>query len=133
MTGCRVILECTSVKGFCPFYHEGDKISFEEPGIVMEETDAICFAAILTFAPFYRPLIRGISPEEMGLTQRLITCHAAPLNRPDSHGTVFFEIHQIPVDETIEDKWMDDLSKQGIRGENEVIKRKYWPDQPTTP
>jgi uncharacterized repeat protein (TIGR04076 family) len=133
MTGCRVVLECKSVKGFCPFYHEGDKISFEEPGIIMEETDAICFAAVLTFAPFYRPLIRGIPPEDMGLTQRIITCHAAPLNRPDSHGTVFFKIHQIPVDETIEDKWMNELSEQGIRGDLDVIKPKYWPDHPNTP
>jgi len=127
MPGYKVVLECESVKGFCPFYKKGYKVTFVEPGIVMEETDAICFAAVLTFAPFYRPLVRGIKPEKLGLTKGYITCHAPPLTRPEAHGTVFFKIKQIPVEETIEDKWVKDLEKEGVKGDREVIRRKFWP------
>jgi len=91
----------------------------------MGETDVVCFAAVLTFAPFYRPLVRGIKPEELGLTKGYVTCHAPPLTRPEAHGTVFFKIRQIPVEETIEDKWMKDLEDQGVRGCREIIKEKF--------
>lgn len=133
MTGCKVILECESVKGFCPFYKKGSKITFVEPGIVMEETDSLCFAAVLTFAPFYRPLIRGISPEELGLNEGYVTCHAPPLVRPETHGTAFFKIKQIPIEDTIEDKWLRDLEEKGVRGDRETIKKKFWPKDADTP
>jgi hypothetical protein len=133
LPGYKVVLECESVKGFCPFYKKGDRVTFVEPGIVMGETDAICFGGMLTFAPFYRPLIRGIKPEELGLTDRIVTCHAPPLNRPETHATVFFKIKQIPVDETIEDKWIKDLERKGIRGDPEVINRRFWPKDPDKP
>ncbi len=133
MPGYKVTLECESVKGFCPFYKKGHRVTFVEPGIVMEETDAICFGAVLTFAPFYRPLVRGIKPEELGLSKRLITCHSHPLNRPEAHGTVFFKIKQVPVQETIEDKWMKDLGEKGVLGDKEVIKRSFWPKDADIP
>lgn len=133
MVNCKVVLECESIKGFCPFYKKGSRVTFVEPGIVMEETDAVCFAAVLTFAPFYRPLIRGIKPEDLGLTEGYVTCHAPPLVRPETHGTAFFRIRQTPIEETIEDKWLKGLEADGVRGDKETIKREYWPRDPDKP
>ncbi len=137
MPGYKVVLECASVKGFCPFYKKGDKITFVEPGIVMEETDAICYAFILNFGPWYRPLVRGITPKELGLTKNeeegYIACHAPPLGEvPEgaAHGTVFFKIKQIPIEETIEDKWVKDLLEKGV---GFPPKREFWPEDTEKP
>ena len=36
MPNCKVILEVVDVKGFCPFYKTGSKITFCEPAILKE-------------------------------------------------------------------------------------------------
>jgi len=132
MPGYKVVLECTSVQGFCPFYKKGSKITFVEPGIVMEETDALCYAAILNFGPWYRPLVRGISPKAIGLIKNdgdaYFACHAPPLGEVPAeaaHGTVFFRIKQISIKETIEDKWIKELEEKGI---GFPPKREFWPE-----
>lgn len=126
-------MECISVKGFCPIYKKGDKVTFDEPRLVMEETDAYCIGGITSILPFYRPLARGISPQELGLTEGIVACHAPALTgRPDVHGTVFFRIKQIPI-ETFEDKWEKDLAKNGIKGDRTVIKKELWPEDPDKP
>jgi hypothetical protein len=129
----KLILECVDVKGFCPVYRKGSKITFCEPIIVMKETDAICVGALLAFGPFYRPLVRGISPKDLGLGEGYIACHAPPLVMPEAHGTVFFKIKQVPVEETPEDVWLKEMEKKGIRGDKEVIKREFWPEKPDKP
>jgi hypothetical protein len=134
MPGCKVVFECVSVKGFCPKYKKGDKVTFQEPSIVMEETDSICFGAVCTFAPYYRPLIRGIRPEELGLTQGIVTCHAPPLVVPEAHGTAFFKIKQTPIVGPDEDeKFMKWLEEKGLKGDKEVIKKEFWPKDPDVP
>ena len=133
MPGYKLILEVVDVKGFCPFYEKGSRISFCEPAILKEESDGLCYGALLTFGPFYRPLVRGVSPRELGLGDGYFACHAPPLNSPEAHGTVFFKIRQVPVDETPEDLWMKDLEERGIAGDKETINRRYWPENPDKP
>ena len=133
MPGCKLVLECISVKGFCPIYEVGDKVTFEEPRLVIEETDEYCIGGLTSILPFYRPLVRGISPQELGLTEGIVACHAAALDRPAAHGTVFFKIKQIPLTETFEDRWDKDLERKGIKGDTSVIRREHWPKDPDKP
>lgn len=133
MPNCKLILEVVDVKGFCPFYKKGSKITFCEPAILKEESDELCYGALLSFGPFYRPLVRGMCPEELGLGDGYVSCHAPPLVIPEAHGTVFFKIKQIPVEETPEDVWIQDLEKKGITGDMETIQRKFWPKNPDKP
>ena len=110
------------IKGFCPMYKVGDKITFIEPEIHMPETDGICLGFVANFLPWYRPLVRGVAPKELGLTKEgndgYIACYSPPLGEvpePGAHGTAFFRIHQISVDiETKTDRYKEELGKRGI-------------------
>jgi uncharacterized repeat protein (TIGR04076 family) len=88
----------------CPIYKEGYKMTIVEPGIVVEETDAICLSFLADLIPYYRGLCRGIDPKKMGLRtegdKAYIECHDPGGKYPDfptDGGTVLFEIRRIPI------------------------------------
>lgn len=65
----RVILEVEKIEGNCPVYEVGDKITLEDPEIVMSETDAVCMHAFNCMMTLLLPLCRGIEPSEIGLSK----------------------------------------------------------------
>lgn len=92
----------------CPIYKEGDKMTIVEPGIVIQETDAICLSFLADLISYYRGLSRGIDPKEMGLKTdgdiAFIECHdpgGKYSDYPTDGGTVLFEIRRTPL--TLED------------------------------
>jgi len=95
----------------CPIYNEGDKMVIVEPGIIVQETDAICLSFLADLMPYYRGLSRGIDPKEMGLKTdgalSYIECHdpgGKYRDYPTDGGTVLFEIRRIPLN-------LEDLTK----------------------
>ena len=88
----------------CPIYKKGDKMTIVEPGIVVEETDAICLSFLADLMAYYRALCRGVDPKNMGLKvegdKAFIECHDPGGKYPDyptDGGTVLFEIRRIPM------------------------------------
>lgn len=103
-TRCKLEIVAKKVWPMCPIYREGDKMTIVEPGIILEETDAICLSFLADLIPYYRGLSRGIDPKEMGLKTEgdvaYIECHDPGGKYPDfptDGGTVLFEIKRIPL------------------------------------
>lgn len=38
----RLVVRVKEIRGVCPVFKVGDKIVFDEPKIVLKETDALC-------------------------------------------------------------------------------------------
>lgn len=56
------------IKGKCPVYKVGDRITIDDPEIVLEKTDALCTHALSTLLHYVTILERKWCPVELGLT-----------------------------------------------------------------
>jgi len=56
------------IKGKCPVYKVGDRITINDPEIVLEKTDALCTHALSTLLHYVTILERKWCPVELGLT-----------------------------------------------------------------
>ena len=65
-----IILEIKvhEIKGFCPVYKKGDKITIDDPKIVIEKSDALCTHALSTILHYTTILAHNWCPIELGLT-----------------------------------------------------------------
>jgi len=63
-------IEVVEVRGKCPVYKVGDKITIDGPRIVLEKTDALCIHArsITSTLPIRLCTNRNIIPKEEDLT-----------------------------------------------------------------
>lgn len=120
----KVILECVEEGRECPLYKKGDKIVFMEPCIVLDEYEGwtypsafprkrkiVCFALLMNFGPYYRPLVRGIPPKKLGLIgddgEAYITCQAPPRPSPGKSGSMVFKVITLPIVRGIEDEYAE--------------------------
>jgi len=83
----RVILRVKESRGDCPYYKVGDKITFEDPEIIKEESGKLCLYALLALAPYLTALCRDTPEEDWINRKRTIQC-------PDSDRPVIFEIER---------------------------------------
>ena len=63
----RLVITAKGIRGRCPVFKAGDKITAEEPEIATEKTDALCTHAFSSMLSIIIPLSRGASFEELGL------------------------------------------------------------------
>ena len=56
------------IKGFCPVYKKGDRITVEDPEIVLDKTDALCTHALSTLLHYTTVLEHDWCPVKLGLT-----------------------------------------------------------------
>jgi len=63
----RLIVTVKKVRGKCPVFKVGDKITIEVPKIVPEKTDAMCVHALGSMLSMIVALSHGISFKELGL------------------------------------------------------------------
>jgi len=56
------------IRGEYPVYKVGDKITIEDPQIVLEKTDALCIHALSTLLHYITILEHKWCPVELGLT-----------------------------------------------------------------
>jgi uncharacterized repeat protein (TIGR04076 family) len=84
-----VILKVKESKGNCPYYKVGDKITFEEPEIIKEESIDYVYA-LLALAPYLTALCRDTPSEDWINHKRTIQC-------PDSDRPVIFEVERKPL------------------------------------
>jgi len=56
------------IKGKCPVYKAGDKITIDDPEIILEKTDALCTHALSTLLHYVLILKHDWCPVKLGLT-----------------------------------------------------------------
>lgn len=96
------MLEITveAIKGRCPVYRKGDRMVFDGPEIVLEDTDALCTHALSTILHYTTILDEHWIPLELGLTregdeeQAYLQC-ADPGQPYTEGGTVIFSCRQV--------------------------------------
>lgn len=89
-----------TVRGICVGYPQGAKVVLYGNQISFEETDHICLAMVYDFGPYFRPLLRGHSPGELGMNTDdgpvgYFACHSCPVGSTppaQSHGSVIFRV-----------------------------------------
>ena len=93
------MLEITvhDIKGTCPVYQVGDKITIKNPNILLEETDALCTHALPTILHYALILEYSWCPLKLGLTQKDDHEHAYfqcldPGKPYTEGGTVIFKV-----------------------------------------
>jgi len=95
----RLIITVKEIRGKCPVFSLGDKMVFEEPEIVLEETDAVCVHSLGAMLTMLVALSRGASFKELGLAVRegeLGYLQCLDPGQPYTRGgTVVFEIKRL--------------------------------------
>ena len=94
----RIVLAVKEIRGKCPVFKVGDRIVFDEPKIVLKETDALCIHALGSMLSMLVALSRGTSFRELGLAKKeenvgYIQC-LDPGPPYTFGGTVVFEIRR---------------------------------------
>ena len=93
-------IEVVEVRGFCPVYKIGDKITVDDPIIVLDKTDALCTHALSSLLHYTLVLEKGADPVKLGLSRQgdkenaYIQC-VDPGEPYTQGGTVIFKIHKI--------------------------------------
>ncbi|MCS4541016.1 MAG: TIGR04076 family protein [Euryarchaeota archaeon] len=91
----RLEIKVKEIRGNCPVFKEGDKITIEEPKLILKETDAFCIHAFGSMLSMLVPLSRGIEPKEVGLCKEgdigYLQC-LDPGKEFTGGGTVIFQI-----------------------------------------
>lgn len=91
------------IKGFCPVFRVGDRITVDDPRIILEKTDALCTHALSTLLHYTTILEHKWCPVELGLTIEKDHDHAYlqcvdPGQPYTDGGTVIFQCKKI-IDE----------------------------------
>ena len=95
----KLIIQVVDIKGKCPVYETGSRITLEE-GYILDpgESDPVCMHSLASILPYYVALSKGIQARALGLSrgnseeayvQCLDPCEIT------GGGTVRFEISRI--------------------------------------
>jgi len=93
----RLIITVEEIRGRCPVFKVGDKITVEEPEIITEKTDTLCVHAFGSMLSMIIPLSRGVSFRELGLAKEEEVGYVQCLDPGPpytSGGTVVFKIER---------------------------------------
>ena len=90
-------IEVCEVRGHCPVYEVGDKMTIDDPKIVLERTDALCTHPLSSLLHYVLVLERGADPVDLGLSKPKDRKHAYiqcvdPGEPYTDGGTVIFKI-----------------------------------------
>lgn len=88
------------VRGYCPLYKVGDKVTIDNSRIVLGKHDPLCPSALSSLMHYVQDLEKGVTPEELGLIKTEDENHAyiqceEPCKYISEGGTVVFRIKRI--------------------------------------
>jgi len=96
--GDMLEIKVCQIKGKCPVYKVGDRITIVGPSISLDKTDAICVHALSTLLHYVVALDEGADPVKLGLSKNRDCAYmqcvdpGAPYT---SGGTVIFKCRRI--------------------------------------
>jgi uncharacterized repeat protein (TIGR04076 family) len=66
----KLIVKVVEIKGKCPVYEIGNKITLKE-GYILDpaETDIVCMHSLASVLPYYVALAKGVEAKEIGLSR----------------------------------------------------------------
>lgn len=66
----ELVIKVVEVKGKCPVYKLGNKITLKEGYILDPATsDRVCMHSLASFLPYYVALAKGVHAKDLGLSQ----------------------------------------------------------------
>jgi len=66
----KLLIKVVEIKGKCPVYRVGNRITLREGYILdTEETDIVCMHSLASVLPYYVALAKGVEAEELGLSR----------------------------------------------------------------
>jgi len=66
----KLLIKVVEIKGKCPVYKVGDRITLREGYILdTEETDIACMHSMTSVLPYYVALAKGVEAKEIGLSR----------------------------------------------------------------
>jgi uncharacterized repeat protein (TIGR04076 family) len=67
----KLIVKVVEIKGKCPVYEVGNKITLRDGYILdAEESDMVCMHSLASILPYYVALAKGVEAKEIGLSRR---------------------------------------------------------------
>ncbi|MCS7095916.1 MAG: TIGR04076 family protein [Candidatus Bathyarchaeota archaeon] len=93
----RLIITVEDIRGRCPVFKAGDRITIEPPRIILDQTDNICIHALGCILSMIVPLSRGVNFKDLGLAKEGENGFFQCLDpgEPYTHGgTVLFRIRR---------------------------------------
>ncbi|MCG6980300.1 MAG: TIGR04076 family protein [Deltaproteobacteria bacterium] len=66
----KLIVRVVEIKGKCPVYEVGNKITLKDGYILdTEESDMVCMHSLASILPYYVALAKGVEAKEIGLSR----------------------------------------------------------------
>ena len=66
----KLIVRVVEIKGRCPVYEVGNKITLKDGYILdTEESDMVCMHSLASILPYYVALAKGVEAKEIGLSR----------------------------------------------------------------
>ena len=86
------------IKGHCPVYKVGDKMTIEGARILLDKTDAVCIHALSTLLHYVVALDEGADPVKLGLSKDKEHAYMQCVDPGEPYtegGTVIFDCYRI--------------------------------------
>ena len=86
------------IKGHCPVYKVGDKMTIEGARILLDKTDAVCIHALSTLLHYVVALDEGADPVKLGLSRDREHAYMQCVDPGEPYtegGTVIFDCYKI--------------------------------------
>ena len=66
----KLLLKVIDIKGNCPVYNVGDRITLQKGYIIdPAKTDMVCMHSLASVLPYYVALSKGVSSKDLGLSR----------------------------------------------------------------
>jgi uncharacterized repeat protein (TIGR04076 family) len=91
-------IKVCEIRGRCPVYKVGDRLTIRDAGVVMEETDAICVHALSTLLHYVVALDEGADPVKLGLSGEGSHAYMQCVDPGEPYtdgGTVIFDCYRL--------------------------------------
>ncbi len=91
-------LRVCEIRGRCPVYKVGHKVTIRGAEIVMGGTDAVCIHALSTLLHYVVALDEGANPVKLGLSKHRDHAYMQCVDPGEPYtegGTVIFDCHRI--------------------------------------
>lgn len=91
-------IKVCEIRGKCPVYKVGDRLTIKDAAVFMEQTDAICVHALSTLLHYVVALDEGADPVKLGLSKNEGHAYMQCVDPGEPYtdgGTVIFDCYRI--------------------------------------